>query len=405
MILLQDALDTDDVDNLPYPIAFDEEDTANHPTVIKPSDYHIEDDTIIKKPQDSHPKESNEQQDMKESAEKTLTEKNQGENRGEAQQKDQNPNEKERSTSVLPQITDYDANSKAGNPKGPSTDVNVATSAGSGDDVKQPQQSESTNPAKEPTNPNNPQQALDPSAEDTREEFNPELTAAQFGQQFTLQVTDENYQESLGKQAFPQVYMPVSIQYNPETEQYQERSAEQYVNQQGQMVQMPSGAYFRTYGGQQVLKQQPYNPQTTARGRPSNHQNDYNQENISPQQQQQYNQRLQTIGIPTPTPEVLAQYDRQQQQSHKPHQTPEMYVHGPPEGSIDLNIPASCCVQYTSPSMTAPQEQTIGRQPARIVNGKKVSVLWYFVFMFIYVSKYILKFVLFTDFAELQMDV
>ena len=49
-LCLQDALDPDDVDNLPYPTAFDEEEnSSSHPAVIKPSDYHIDDEeTIVK---------------------------------------------------------------------------------------------------------------------------------------------------------------------------------------------------------------------------------------------------------------------------------------------------------------------------------------------------------------------
>ena len=202
-------------------------------------------------------------------------------------------------------------------------------------------------------------------SEVTRDQFDgPELTTAQFNE------------------AFPQVYMPVCIQYNPDAEQYQERNtnAEQY---QSPMAQN----YYRSYGNQQIIAQRSYTQATTVvssnqQQRRQQTQQNYNQENISPPQQQ-YTQRLQSVGIPTPVPEVLAQYERQQQdqqqqqqqlQSQKQQQS-DAYLHGSMESveSVeDINIPVSCCVNPYSANPIAHQE-SISRQPVRIVNGKKVQ--------------------------------
>ena len=342
------------MDNLPYPTAFDEEESSSsHPTVIKPSDYHIDEETIVKSDENEEKRKEEKSEDAK------SDEVENEENCREESEKDA-------------EITDQ-ADGTLGEIGAILKNVNQKLVTDEEKDAEEPDASGEANSPSEgkcdtadhPTSENTQQPSSNRGtghSEATRDQFDgPELTTAQFND------------------AFPHasLYMPVCIQYNPDAEQYQEHStsAEQY---QSQMAQN----YYRSYGNQQIIAQRSYNQATTVMSsnqqRRQQTQQNYNQENISPQQQQ-YTQRLQSIGIPTPAPEILAQYERQQQDHQQQQQQPQsqkqqqsdMYMHGSAESGVDMNIPVSCCVNPYSTNPIAPQD-SMGRQPARIVNGKKV---------------------------------
>ena len=89
----------------------------------------------------------------------------------------------------------------------------------------------------------------------------------------------------------------------------------------------------------------------------------------------QYEQRAQQQQQQMMQQQQLKQQRPQQENQNENSNSPQPgFVHQNPcssENPVDMSLPSGCCVQYNNQQ----NAEGMGRQPARIVNGKKVRLM------------------------------